>query len=99
MGSIIPSSFSQSRVGLIKLPPEYFNDRGSPCSMCQNSRYLTCINSTCQCLPHTFFDGSICQNQKLLGVECASETECRKDLNYTCLSRMQYGRKYYFSIL
>jgi hypothetical protein len=94
MGSIITSSSSLSRVGTIDLYPEQFTDHGQPCSFCQESRYLTCINSTCQCLTHTFFDGSICQSQKLLGANCTNNIECRLDLNYTCLSNQQCGGKY-----
>jgi hypothetical protein len=44
--------------------------------------------------PDTFFNGSSCQSQKLLGADCNNSAECRADLNYTCLSRMQCGRKY-----
>lgn len=97
MGSIVASSSSQSRVGSIKLHPDQFVNRGLACSFCQGSRYLTCTNNTCQCQPHTYFDGSICQSQKLLGGDCGNTTECRSDLNYTCLSRQQCGRKYYCS--
>ena len=94
MGSIVISSSLQSRVGSIKLSPEYFLNYGQPCSSCQGSRYLTCENGSCQCPMHTYFDGSICQSQKLLGDDCDNSTECRIDLNYTCLPRMQCGRKY-----
>jgi hypothetical protein len=97
MGSIIASSSSQSRVGSIKFGPEQFVNYGRPCSFCLNNRYLTCINATCQCQLLTYFDGSICQSQKLLGADCNNSVECRSDLNYTCLPRMQCGRKYYFT--
>jgi hypothetical protein len=98
MGSLITSTSPQSRVGSIKLNPQQFVNQGQPCSFCLGSKYLTCINDTCQCQPYTYFDGSICQSQKLLGAECRNNTECRSDLNYTCLSRQQCGRKcYYFS--
>jgi len=94
MGSIVASSSSQSRVGSIQIHPNQFATHGQPCSFCLGSRYLTCMNGTCQCEPHTYFDGSICESQKLLGDDCSNSTECRTDLNYTCLSRMQCGRKY-----
>jgi hypothetical protein len=93
MGSIIASSSSQSRVGSIKFNPVQFVNHGQSCSFCQGSRYLTCLNGTCQCQPHTFFNGSICQSQKLLGSDCNNSIECRSDLNYTCLPRKQCGRK------
>ena len=94
MGSIVASLSPHSYVGFIELDLEYFAYQGHPCSFCEGSRYLTCINSTCQCQPHTIFDGSICRSQKLLGAECINDTECRVDLNYTCLPRQQCGRKY-----
>ncbi|CAF0873571.1 unnamed protein product [Adineta steineri] len=100
MGSVVTSSLSvRSIVGTIELQPDNFVNRGQPCSYCQESRYLTCINVTCQCQSHTFFDGSICQSQKLLGAECIDSTECRYDLNYTCLPRQQCGREYYYLLL
>jgi hypothetical protein len=95
MGSIVVSASSQSRVGSIKLRSEQFVNLGQPCSSCLGSRYLTCANNTCQCPAHTYFDGSICQSQKLLGDDCGNNTECRNDLNYTCLPRMQCGCKYH----
>jgi hypothetical protein len=95
MGSIVVSSSSQSRVGSINLLPAQFVNHGQGCSFCQGSRYLTCMNGSCQCPIHTYFDGSICESQKLLGGICGNNTECRSDLNYTCLSRQQCGRKYH----
>ncbi len=94
MGTVIASASSLSRVGSIELRPEQFADQGQPCFFCQGSRYLTCSNATCQCEPHTYFDGSMCQSQKLLGFECNMSTECRSDLNYTCLPYQQCGREY-----
>lgn len=96
-GSIIPSSLSQSRVASIQLNPNQFANFGQPCSFCQNSRYLRCVNSTCQCQANTYFDGSICRSQKLFGDICTKAADCRIDRNYACLPRMQCGRKYYYS--
>jgi hypothetical protein len=94
MGSIVASSSSQSRVGTIELGSQQFVNHGQPCPLCHRSRYLTCMNSTCQCPTHTFFDGTICQSQKLLGAGCIHNIECRLDLNYACLSSQQCGGKY-----
>ncbi|UJR29493.1 hypothetical protein I4U23_010705 [Adineta vaga] len=91
MGSIIASSSLQSRVGSIKLRYEQFINRGYSCSLCQGSRYLKCVNTRCECDVHTYFDGFICQSQKLLGDSCNNNTECRMDLNYICLPRQQCG--------
>ncbi|CAF0901428.1 unnamed protein product [Adineta steineri] len=90
-GSIISSSLSQSVVGSIELDSTQFDSYGKSCLFCQGSRYLKCINSSCQCQSNTYFDGSICRSQKLLGSQCINETDCRTDLNYTCLPRLQCG--------
>jgi len=95
MGSIIASSSSLSVVRSVELFSEQFSSKGLPCSYCLYSRYLTCINSTCQCPSGTHFDGSICHSQNLLGGQCINEMDCRIDLNFTCLPRQQCGRKFY----
>ncbi|CAF1228183.1 unnamed protein product [Adineta steineri] len=91
MGSIVASSSAQSRVGSKKYYTEQFINLDQSCSLCEGSRYMRCINNTCQCEIHTYFDGSICQSQKLFGDACVNGTECRSDLNYTCLPRQQCG--------
>jgi hypothetical protein len=65
MGSIVASSSSQSRVGSIKISPQQFVNLGQSCSYCLGSRYLTCVNNTCQCPTHTYFDGTMCQKSKI----------------------------------
>ncbi|UJR20079.1 hypothetical protein I4U23_023211 [Adineta vaga] len=91
MGSIIVSSSSQSRVGSIQMSGQQFLNVGQPCSFCQGNTYLICLNTTCQCPLHTYFDGIICRSQRLLGATCNTSRECRTDLNYTCLPRQQCG--------
>lgn len=98
-GFIISSLSSQSVCGSIKLDSNDFLDYGRSCSSCENSRYLTCINSTCQCQYHTYFDGSICRSQKFNGSQCTNDIECRNDMNLTCHSNMQCSCKYYYSII
>ncbi|CAF4218468.1 unnamed protein product, partial [Rotaria sordida] len=92
-------SSSHSYIGIIELSPEHFANQGRPCLFCENSRYLTCINSTCQCQPNTYFNGLMCQSKKLLGAKCNNGTECRLDRNYTCLPRKQCGREYSYSLV
>jgi hypothetical protein len=99
MGTIISSPSFNSRVGIVQLTADLFVEYGLPCSsVCQQSRYLTCIsNSTCQCMPHTYWNGSICAAQTpVLGATCQQNMSmCREDLNYTCLQFNQCGRKLY----
>lgn len=89
------TSYPQSVVGSIELNAELFGAHGQPCSSCQQNRFLSCINGSCQCPSRTYFDGSICQSQKVLGNRCVNATECRQDLNYTCLPRQQCGREFF----
>ena len=65
--------------------------RDQPCSASRDNRYLQCLNNTCQCPWQTYFDGSICHSEKLLDDDRLNTTECRSDLNYVCLSHLQYG--------
>lgn len=93
-GQIVPSaSSSNSIVGTINLIPELFTAYNQSCSQCVNNHFLTCINSTCQCISHSYFDGVMCQLQKFINATCNSTNECRSDLNLTCLQTSQCGRK------
>lgn len=94
-GSVVAALSPESICGSIKLNVKDFLDYGRSCSYCENNRYLTCINSTCQCQLHTYFDGSICRSQKLNGSGCTNNIECRNDMNLICLSNIQCSCKYY----
>ena len=93
MGSLTMSPSLQSRVGSMKIDASQFLSFGQACSSCVGSRYLRCVNSTCQCPMNTFFDGLICQSQKLMGDRCGNNSECRSDLNHTCQLSMKCGGK------
>ncbi|CAF1645843.1 unnamed protein product, partial [Adineta steineri] len=90
-GSLIISNSSTSTVGEIELYPELFTAYGNSCSACLDSRYLTCVNSTCRCLPRTYWTGSICASQNLRGGQCSDSNQCRIDRNYICLQFFQCG--------
>ena len=92
-GLLITSLSSESICGSMRLSPNDFLAIGQSCFSCVNSRYLTCVNSTCQCPLHTYFDGSICRSQKRNGSGCSYDIECRTDLNLTCLWNMYCGCK------
>ena len=92
--SVVLTTSVQTVVGSIQMREEDFSNRGLACSACENSRYLVCIGSTCQCQPHTFFNGSVCRSQKTTGGSCTNDLHCRHDLNLTCLSNMQCGCEY-----
>jgi hypothetical protein len=99
LGTIIPSPLSNSKVGTVEITPSLFTQYGQSCSsVCSNSRYLACINSTCQCMPHTYWNSSagVCLPQSpIYGASCQQGINmCREDLNYTCLQFNQCGRKF-----
>lgn len=92
-GAIVNSDSSTSSVGQIEFSPNLFSAYGQSCSACLHSRYLTCVNGTCDCLRNTYWTGSICASQNLRGGQCTSANQCRADLNHTCLQFFQCGRK------
>ena len=100
LGTIVPSSRSDSIVGSIQITPSLFTQYDQSCSsVCDQTRYLTCINSICQCPPHTYWNSlaGICRAQSpILGASCEQGMDmCREDLNYTCLQFNQCGRKFH----
>ena len=90
-GFIVASASRQSVYGSIELVSQDFVDYGLSYSSCEDSRFLTYIDSICQCQLHTYFDGSICRSQKLEYGFCNDYTECRQDLGLTCQVDMQCG--------
>ncbi|CAF1467839.1 unnamed protein product [Adineta ricciae] len=94
-GLIISSSpSSQSLYGSVQLNIKDFLNYGYACSMCDNNRYMKCINNSCQCEMNTYYDGSICRSQKLDGALCQNNIECRNDLNLKCLMNIECGYNY-----
>ena len=99
LGSIVASTISTSKVGTIRITASLFTQYNQPCSsVCKESRYLICdSNSTCQCMPHTYWNPSVqmCLPQSpIRGASCQQNLNmCREDLNYTCLQFNQCGRK------
>ncbi len=103
LGTIVSSSIPDSRIGSVTITPSLFTQYGQSCSStCTNSRYLTCTNSICQCMPHTYWNSTagICLPQSpILGVSCQQGLNMfRQDLNYTCLQFNQCGRKFIYFI-
>ncbi len=89
-GSVVAtaSGGTPSIVGGIIYTPELFISYGLACDQCASSRYLKCVNNTCQCLPNTFWNGTMCLNQVYYGQTCATyQGSCRQaDLSLICLS-------------
>ncbi|CAF1077668.1 unnamed protein product, partial [Didymodactylos carnosus] len=77
---------STSRVGSIAYTQQLYLVYNQTCNQCQINRYLLCINNTCQCPPHTYWNGSMCLNQGYNGSSCQNGEWCRNDKNITCSS-------------
>ena len=77
-GSLI-SSYSTSRIGSVLLYSDFYANFGQPCSECTQNRYLSCTNTTCQCPPHFFWNGVVCENQHYDGGPCNGSHWCRPD--------------------
>jgi hypothetical protein len=82
-GTIINGS---SKIGNIPLDAQFFlNTYNASCSSCINNRYFVCgSDNSCQCPTHTFWNGSICENQLYQGSWCNNNSSCRTDLGLMC---------------
>jgi hypothetical protein len=88
-GSIIPSSSSTSVVGTVRVSSNLYSSvHNQPCQSCQQNRYEVCSTntSTCQCPPHTYWNGSVCVLQLFQNETCGQLNSCRSDLNLSCLT-------------
>ena len=86
-GSIVLSNSATSIVGsVILVPPLFTQSHNQSRQACQEDRYEICLTntSTCQCRPHTFWNGSICSLQLFDNDSCSQIDACRADLNLTC---------------
>jgi hypothetical protein len=93
-GSIVSSVSVDSIVGIVDLFPSLFSPtHNQPCGACLESRYEICstTTNTCQCKPHTFWEGSICSLQLFNNDTCSQIDSCRADLNLTCMTD-SYGQ-------
>jgi hypothetical protein len=90
-GTILNSTSLTSRIGAIgyntTIAPQLYSSYNKTCDQCSTggNRYLQCINNTCQCPMHTYWNGQMCSNQLYNGSNCSSSmSSCRQDLNLTC---------------
>lgn len=75
----ITSLSTTSRVGSLEYFPVFFIAFNQPCSQCTENRYLICLNNTCQCVLHSFWNESVCQNQRYENASCLTDEWCRND--------------------
>ncbi|CAF1215172.1 unnamed protein product [Adineta steineri] len=93
VGSIIVSTSLTSVVANVLISQSQFDHTyNQSCEACQEDRYQYCsINgSTCQCRPHTFWNGSVCLLQLFENDTCSQRDACRTDFNLICA--IEYGQ-------
>ena len=85
-GNSTSSASTLSSVGTMDYNPSFYANYNGTCDLCQNNRYLVCLNSRCQC-PSTrlYWNGNSCQNKFYYGDTCSASIECREDLNLSCI--------------
>ncbi|CAF1100912.1 unnamed protein product [Adineta steineri] len=90
---ILLSVSSASVVGSIKIDESLYDLYNASSDACVNNRFLVSdtLNNWCHCPIHTYWNGSICVNQRYDGEVCASDNWCRTDLNITCVSSICTG--------
>lgn len=84
-GSIVASSSLESIVVTVDISSDlYSTTYDQPCEACTHNRYVQCELDTCQCPPHTYWNGSQCLLQLFENQVCTQVNACRQDLNLTC---------------
>ena len=86
-GSLRPN-FSSTVVGWINIDPSMFSLYNAISSQCADNRFLnsTTLSGLCECPIHTFWNGSMCLNQRYAGGNCSGTNWCRTDLWLNCTS-------------
>ncbi|CAF1507059.1 unnamed protein product, partial [Adineta steineri] len=90
---ILLSVSSASVVGSIKIDESLYDLYNASSDACANNRFLVSdtLNDWCHCPIHTYWNESICVNQRYDGEVCANDNWCRTDLNITCVSSICTG--------
>ncbi len=95
-GILLSTSLLSSVVGWINIPPSTYDMYNAPSNQCVNNRFLVSDVSSglCQCPIYTFWNGSMCLNQRYAGEVCENNNWCRTDLNISCIMSVCDGKKY-----
>lgn len=92
-GSLLPN-FPSTVVGWINIDPSMFTSYNATSSRCVNNRFLdsTSVSGRCECPTHTFWNGSMCLNERYAGASCSGTKWCRTELWLNCISSMCVGK-------
>lgn len=92
-GNIL-STVSTSTVGWVNLNSSMFSSYNASNDQCVNNRFLDSetLSGRCDCPIHTFWNGSICLNQRFVNDTCQNDSWCRTDLWIKCLASKCVGK-------
>ena len=94
-------NFSSTVIGWIKINPSMFDLYNATSDQCANSRFLDSagLSRRCDCPIHTFWNGSMCLNQRFRGDFCLDNNWCRIDLSIHCVLSVSVcnGKIYVFT--
>ena len=91
-GTLVPTS-SNIVVGWITIEPALFILYDAPQTQCSDDRFLDIDPSSgrCRCPIFTFWNGSICVNQRFHGAPCMNNSGCRTDIGLKCTASTCLG--------
>ena len=94
-GTLMSTSLLSSVVGWVNIPPSAYNMYNAASDQCINNRFLYSDISSglCECPIHTFWNGSMCLNERYAGEICQNNNWCRIDLNISCFLSVCDGKK------
>ena len=94
-GNILPS-VSSTVVGWINLTPSLFDLYNASNTQCTDDRFLDSqtASTRCECPIHTFWNGSMCINQRFVNDTCVNNNWCRADLWLNCTSSKCVGKAF-----
>ena len=96
-GSLLPN-FSSAVIGWIDINTSIFDLYNATSDRCAHSRFLdgSTLSGRCECPIHTFWNGSMCLNQRYNGSSCVQTSWCRTELWLNCISSVCVGKTYAF---
>jgi hypothetical protein len=94
-GTLLSTS-SPTVVGWINIDSSVYNLYNASSDECLNNQFLysDTLSGLCECPINTFWNGSMCLNQRYAGEACENNNWCRTGLFLNCISSVCIGKKY-----
>jgi len=98
-GRLLPN-FATTIVGWINMSPSMFSLYNASSDQCVDNRFLDSetLSDRCECPIHTFWNGSMCLNQRFDNDTCENNNWCRTDLWINCTGLMCIGKTCLLSV-